>query len=212
MVTDKLDQSLPIRSPTEHDKIVADWAATNSVPSVRAFAVYDSWRKQGLSEWTPPVLQQELTNFFLHVRAVEQDAISGAAAFDAQRTAWALEAVKHVALINLAGIAGILTLQSTDKAKASLFWPLALFLAGVVFSVLTFAVAAVFYSKRADLERSRGLAGAKANNWSALVDVHTVYAENYEKLRPHFQACVLIMISAFASTFIGAILLAMIQF
>ncbi|MBO9332677.1 hypothetical protein GHR37_26385 [Achromobacter xylosoxidans] len=212
MANDNNAQDLPTRSATENDHIVSSWAAANSVPSVRAFAVYDAWYSQGLVAWSEAELRQELGNFFIHVRDTEQYSVRSTEALESQRTAWALEAVKHVALINLAGIAGILTLQTTDKAKASLFWPLSLFLAGAVLTALTFTVAAVLYAKRADLERARAFAALNANGWQALVEAHNKYVSGHTGLRTLFRNCVLLIISAFASTFIGAVALAIIQY
>jgi hypothetical protein len=194
------------------DQVVHEWAVTNSISFAQALDVYDSWRDMGLTIWTDASLRNSLSSFFLHVREAERSSSRYKEHFDSQRSAWALEAIKHVALINLAGTAGVLTLQSTNSAKASLSWPLILFLIGALVSVLTFLIGALVYASRSDLEGAHALKSKYASSWSALTDASTTYRKGLDALREKNNAWTLSIITALAFTIGGAVTLACIQF
>ncbi|QEA10914.1 hypothetical protein [Bordetella phage vB_BbrS_PHB09] len=94
---------------------------------------------------------------------------------------WSIETVKHLAIINVAGIAGAAALFN-QSASTGLRVSLTAFMAGLVLAVLDFWLVGTGYEKRADGAHKRARIVKGVGSWEEYVQVESVrYKDAGEK-------------------------------
>lgn len=186
-------------------RIAHDWAIAHGVLPSRAVGVVDFWRAQGRPVGTRHELEQALAVFFIAAKdcadlyhAVHRHA-------EGLRSNWAIETVKHLALINLAGLAGAVTLLASATPPSGIESALHCFVLGMMLTLVTFILFVAAFSARSSRARGQALAANAANSWAQLETVHGA-PERKEKMLHH--AAALALVAAFVSTLAAAFLLA----
>ncbi|MEN4918275.1 hypothetical protein ABE485_06350 [Achromobacter spanius] len=157
----KQEQTEPQRplSLAEARQVAIEWAVDNSVPAAQAAKVVEGWFSEGMSLWGRPALLQSLKVFFLQARNSAELFEKLAEIEREKHSAWALEAVKHIAIASVTGLAGSATLIASDSKNGWTIAALACFALAMALSIGTFIAGA-----------STFLADAKANTelaWNA---------------------------------------------
>jgi hypothetical protein len=145
------------------------WAQGQSQPSVQVQAVAQSWLDEGMTAWTSESIREALEGFF---RVANQSTIQyelAAAHEKSSQANWAIECVKHIALINLAGIAGVVTLLAGQTPpKPGIQLALIFFILGSLSAVLSFLAGAGTFGESAAANRRRADLARNAKKWDGL--------------------------------------------
>lgn len=186
-------------------RIAHDWAIVHGILPSRAIGVVDFWQAQGRPAGTQRELEQALAVFFIAAK-------DGADLYHAMhrhaeelRSNWSIETVKHLALINLAGLAGAVTLLASAEPPSGIESALHCFVLGMMLTLVTFIFFVLAFSARSARARRQALAANAANSWAQL---ETVHGSPERKERTLHHAAVVALLAAFASTLTAAFLLA----
>lgn len=141
------------------------WALNKSLPQAQAQAVVQSWLDGGNTVWTAETLHNSLDGFFRAANLVMTEHKLSATHEKNTQAIWAIECIKHIALTNLAGIAGAVTLLASDNAKPGTQGALVFFILGSLASILTMLLGAGAFGDSATANRLRAYQVEKATKW-----------------------------------------------
>lgn len=193
----------PIRKSIEARNIGHLWAVSRGFDAVIYSNIAESiFQTRGDIEYTKEMLETSLQHF-ANFSGMQHGAFASLAArsWD-QQSKWSIETAKHLAIVAVAGVAGVGALLQGDKSLW-LSFSLVLFIVGLLTALLQFWLVQNGYVKQATELEDRALKIRNADSWGALIALEKPYIEPGRHW--FFASLVAGWISAFAS--MGAVIL-----
>lgn len=164
--------SEPIQS-IEHARSEAyRWAAQNNADAAAMMRIAEHWFSTYGGTGGVEFLYVNLQHFSSSVGAAHRAWEIHAENSWAAASTWSIETVKHLAIINVAGIAGAAALFS-QSTSTGMRVSLIAFMVGLVLAVLDFWLVGSGYEKRADAAQKRAQAVKGVGSWEEYVQVES---------------------------------------
>jgi len=161
--------SEPIQSIDHAKSMAYRWAAQNKANPAAMMRVAEHWFSTYGGAGGVEFLHINLQHFASSVEGAHRAWNVHAENSWAAASNWSMETVKHLAIINVAGIAGAAAMFSQSGMRLSLV----AFMAGLVFAVLDFWLVANGYDRRARASQERAKNVRDVGSWEEYVQVES---------------------------------------
>ena len=157
-------------SLAEAKQLAVDWAIENSLSGSRAANLVENSFSQGMNIWGREALVQSLKMFFWQARNSE-DLFEKLAEIEREKhSLWSIEAVKHLAIASVTGLAGSATLIASNAKNGWTVSALVLFAIAMALSTGAFLVVASTFQRAAKAFSDLALNARYADSWEKLLD------------------------------------------
>lgn len=190
------NQQLRPLSLAEAKQLAIDWAVENSQSGTRAAKLVESWFSEGMTQWGREALLQSLKVFFLQAKNAETLYEKLAEINREKHSSWSIEAVKHIAIASVTGLAGSATLIASNSKNSLTVSALVLFALAMALSIGAFLAAASTFLAEAKAYSDLALNAQYADSWKKLTTRPTeTEAEAKAKIRKRNVGPILLLLA-----------------